>query len=54
MSRRIRITSIRKDPPDTTLLAQALIALLRYRRDQERLKAEEADKKQKGGSNEAA
>jgi hypothetical protein len=54
MNKRIRITSIRKDPPDTTLLAQALLALLRYRREQERIQAEEADKEQKGGSDEAA
>jgi hypothetical protein len=40
MKRRIRITSIRREPIDTTLLAQVLIELVMYKRDQERLKAQ--------------
>lgn len=54
MKKHIRITSIRRDPPDTTLLAQALIELVLYQREQERIKAEEAVNKQKGIGHESA
>ena len=54
MKKRIRITSIRRDPPDTTLLAQALIELVLYQREQKRIQVEEAAKKQKGSSHESA
>lgn len=46
MKKRIRITSIRRDPPDTTLLAQALIELVLYRREQERIRSRQAMKKE--------
>jgi hypothetical protein len=42
MKRRIRITSIRREPIDTTLLAQVLIELVMYRREQEQLRAGQA------------
>jgi hypothetical protein len=36
MKRRIRITSIRREPVNTGLLAQALIELVRYQEEQQR------------------
>lgn len=54
MKKRIRITSIRRDPPDTTLLAQALIELVVYQREQERIQAEKAGQKAEGATDEPA
>jgi hypothetical protein len=46
MKQRIRITSIRREPIDPTLLAQVLIELVLFRREQERLKAAQAEQAQ--------
>ncbi len=35
--KRVRITSIRKDPPDTRLIAKALIELVLQQQEQEKL-----------------
>lgn len=53
MKRLIRITSIRRDPPDTTLLAQALIELVLYRREEDRQRAEQARKTKEGDNHES-
>lgn len=37
--RRLRITTVRRDPPDLRLLAKALIALARQQQEQERAEA---------------
>ena len=54
MKQRIRITSIRRDPIDTTLLAQVLIELVMHRREQERLKAQLAKREDEDGHREPA